>query len=59
MLRLALVLAVLVAMVVPALANGPVALAQCNVASGAVVQLAGTPHLFVADDQLCERINTS
>ena len=34
----------------PVLATTPTAEAQCSLAQGAVIQLVGTPHLFIADE---------
>lgn len=49
MARLSLALAFLVGLLGASFPTAPTALAQCSFAPGSVVELAGTPHLFIAD----------
>ncbi len=51
MVRFILVLATSVALFVPAHVDPAAVVAQCSYAPGSVVQLVGTPHLFIVDDQ--------
>jgi len=51
MFRFAVALAVLGSTLAPLLAHTTVAAQQCNYTPGAVIQLIGTPHLFITDEQ--------
>jgi hypothetical protein len=51
MAQLAIVLAVFMSLLQPSVSMGQPAAAQCVLAPGTVVELVGTPHLFIADDQ--------
>ena len=51
MFKLALTTAILVAVLLPGSIFNVTTAAQCSFAPGAPIQLAGTPHLFIVDDQ--------